>query len=120
VRSSPSTRSPRLRSNSSLGGIIRQRLPCFLGATYGYRVWDRYHWQWQALLERLGTRRSSQVLVSLRHRSGRRVRLDASERRVLRWACRMVKQWASTDRRAKIPPLARTPATGLHRPGGEE
>ncbi|MFZ5768418.1 MAG: hypothetical protein ACOY3F_06950 [Bacillota bacterium] len=43
------------------------------------------------LLERLRTRRSSQVLVSLRHRSGRRVRLDASQRRVLRWACRMVK-----------------------------
>jgi hypothetical protein len=63
-----------------------------LRSTYGYRVLDRYPWQWDGLFDALGVYRSSRVLASLRQRFRRRVRLSETERKVLRWVRRLVKK----------------------------
>lgn len=73
-----------------------------LRATYGYRVLDRYPWQWGVLFQALGVGRSSEVLASMCRRSGRRVRLSPSERRVLRWACRVVRRHLADPGRVEV------------------
>jgi len=63
-----------------------------LRSTYRYRVLDRYPWQWDGLFDALGVYRSSRVLASMRQRFRRRVGLSEAERKVLRWARRIVRK----------------------------
>lgn len=84
-----------------------------LRSTYRYRVLDRYPWQWDGLFDALGVYRSSRALGSMRQRFRRRVRLSEAERKVLRWACRVVgKHVADPGRVVVVEELAAGEAWG--------